>query len=64
VTISVKTFEDDAVESDETFKIRMRKVEVWVSQRWNASYWRTVPNSKWKFKGVKTATIKDTTPRP
>ena len=64
VTISVKTFEDDAVESDETFNIRIRKVEVLVRHRWGASYWRTTPSSKWNIGGVKTATIIDATPPP
>ena len=64
LTISVKTFEDDAVEGDETFNVRMRKVEVQVRQRWGASYWRVIPNSKWDFRGAKTATIEDATPSP
>ena len=64
VTISVKTFEDDAVEGDETFGIRIRKVELWVRQRWGASYWRTTPSSKWNISGEMSATIEDATPQP
>jgi len=63
VTISVPTFEDAAVEGDETFNIRIRKIEVWVPHRWGASYWRTTPNSKWKISGVRSATIIDATPQ-
>ena len=63
VTISVPTFEDAAVEGDETFNIRIRKIEVWVPQRWNAGYWRPTPNSKWKISGVTSATIIDATPQ-
>ncbi|MCY4289994.1 MAG: hypothetical protein OXC63_15585 [Aestuariivita sp.] len=63
VTISVPTFEDAAVEGDETFNIRIRKIEVWVPKRWFASYWRLTPKSKWKISGVKSATIIDATPQ-
>ena len=63
VTISVKTFEDDTVEGDETFNIRMRKVEVQARGRWGHSYWRTTPNSRLDFNGAKSATIADETPR-
>ncbi len=63
VTISVKTFEDDAVEGDETFNIRMRRVEVQARGRWGHISWRTVPSYRFNFSGVKSATIRDTTPR-
>ncbi len=63
VTIRVKTFEDDAVEGDETFNIRIRKVEVQVRHRWGASYWRATSNSKWNISGVTSATIEDATPQ-
>jgi len=63
VTISVKTFEDDAVEGDETFNIRIRKVEALASSRWGHIFWRTTPRNRLNFSGVKSATIKDTTPR-
>ncbi len=63
VTISVKTFEDDAVESDETFNIRIRRLQVQGYGWRGARVWRTQSLGDWNFKGVKTATIKDTTPQ-
>ena len=63
VTISVKTFEDDAVEGDETFNIRIRKVQV-QGYGWRGSrVWRNQPLGDWNFEGVKTATITDATPQ-
>ena len=64
VSIRVKTFEDDAVEGDETFNIRIRKVEVQARSRWGHIFWKTTPRNRLNFSGVKSATIKDTTPRP
>jgi len=64
VTVSVKTFEDGAVEGDETFGIRIRRVEVRATLSWGASYWRSTPNSKWNISGVTSATIIDATPQP
>ncbi len=63
LTIRVKTFEDDAVEGDETFNIRIRKVQV-QGYGWRGSrVWRTQPLGDWNFEGVKTATIADPTPQ-
>ena len=63
LTISVKTFEDDAVEGDETFNIRMRRLQV-EGYGWRGSrVWRNESLGDWNFKGAKTATIKDTTPQ-
>ncbi len=62
LTIAVETFADDIVEGDETFNIRLRKLQVQVRGRWGHSAWRTVPASAWKYRGIKTATILDATP--
>ena len=62
--ITVKTFEDDAVEGNETFNIRVRKVYVQVRGRWGHAMWRLSSPSLWNFSGVKTATIEDATPLP
>ncbi len=64
MTFAVKTFADDDVEGDETFNIRMRKIQVQVRSRWGQNFWRTTPSSSWNFSGVKTATIEDTTRPP
>ncbi len=63
MTISVRTFQDDAVEGDETFSIRIRKVQVQYRGRFGHTSWRPSPISSWKFEGVRTATIRDATPR-
>ncbi len=63
LTITVKTFADAAAEGDETFGIRLRRVEVRTRGRWGHDVWRVTPVSGWTFSGVRTATIRDTTPR-
>ena len=63
LTISVKTFEDDAEEGDETFNVRMRRLQV-QGYGWRGSkVWRDQPLGDWNFEGEKTATIKDATPQ-
>ncbi|MDE0153450.1 MAG: hypothetical protein OXN23_06275 [Gammaproteobacteria bacterium] len=66
LTISVETFSDDVVEGDETFSIRMRKLEQWVvcaplASRHCTDGWREVPMRTWVFTGAKTAVIEDVT---
>ncbi len=67
LTISVETFSDDVEEGDETFSIRMRKLEQWVlcpplAVRSCSSGWRQVPSiGTWVFTGAKTAVIEDAT---
>jgi len=64
LTVSVETFGDDAVEGDETFRIRIRKMEARYLGRFGQIWWRTTPVSRWNFTGAKTATIEDATPSP
>ena len=66
LTISVETFSDDVEEEDETFSIRMRKLEQWVlCPEWASRHctdgWRGVSIGTWIFTGEKTAVIKDAT---
>ena len=66
LTISVETFSDDDEEGDETFSIRMRKLEQWVvcapgASRHCTDGWRGVPIGTWVFTGEKTAVIEDAT---
>ncbi len=61
LTIAVKTFADDAVEGDETFNIRVRKLQVLTRGRWGHTGWRDVPASRWTVAGPTTATITDAT---
>ncbi len=63
MTISVKTFEDDTVESDETFNIRIRRMQVQGYGWHGARVWGDQSLGDWNFKGVKTATIEDATPQ-
>ncbi len=62
LAITVETFTDEAVEGDETFTIRLRKLQVQIASRWGQVGWRTVPASRWTFAGPTTATITDATP--
>jgi len=62
--IYVDTFSDDIVEGDETFNIRIRRIEVYNKGRRGMSSWIESPLSVWKFEGAKTAVIKDATPEP
>ena len=59
--IQVETFADNAVEGEETFTIRVRKLQVLTQHRWGQVNWRTVPNFNWTSQGATTATIKDAT---
>ena len=66
LTISVETFSDDVEEEDETFSIRMRKLEQWVlcaagASRHCTDGWKGVSMTNWIFTGEKTAVIKDDT---
>jgi len=67
LTISVETFSDQEEEGDETFSIRMRKLEQWVvcaplASRHCSDGWKEVPTiGTWVFTGAKTAVIQDAT---
>ena len=54
---------DDAVEDDETFNIRVRKVMSRQLGPFGNRYWREQPSHILDIKGVKTATIEDATPQ-
>ncbi|MCY4308981.1 MAG: hypothetical protein OXC57_12045 [Rhodobacteraceae bacterium] len=62
LTILVETFEDSDVEGDETFKIRIKKLEVgrfqqvWSNQQLR---WMRTSMSGWNISGGMTATISD-----
>ena len=64
LTIPVETFSDGEEEGDETFSIRMRKLEQWVlcpswASRHCTDGWREVSTATWIFTGEKTAVIED-----
>jgi len=64
LTIPVETFSDQEEEGDETFSIRMRKLEQWVlcpswASRHCTDGWREVSTATWIFTGEKTAVIED-----
>ena len=68
LTISVKTFSDNEEEGDETFGIRMRKLEQWVicasdaRRSCNTGWWEVPTIGTWVFTGEKTAVIEDVEP--
>ncbi|MCY4051869.1 MAG: hypothetical protein OXE41_01470 [Gammaproteobacteria bacterium] len=57
--ISVRTFEDNDIEGSETFKIRIKRLEV--GRHWNPWQfgWINTTISSWKINGQMTATITD-----
>ena len=68
VTISVNTFSDNEEEADETFMIRMRKLEHWrvcpsaPGRITCTTGYSQVPMTNWIFTGAMTAVIKDVQP--
>jgi len=58
VTISVKTHRDDLVEGNETFKIKVVRVDV------PNVWWYSTALFYWTVTGLPTITITDATPAP
>ena len=63
--IGVETFEDDVQEDDETFSIKIVRLQVWIaSDFWTAGgQWQQVPfpGGNWSLAGATKAVIKDAT---